>query len=232
LSTAIALGSYEFLLRLLLAVVLGGLIGLEREFHGRAAGLRTQIIVCLGSTTIMIASMQLYELYANLTSDSSTIRIDPGRIAAGIITGIGFLGAGVILHSDNMVRGLTTAACVWFVAGVGVAIGMGLYVLAVEATVLALLVLFALKQVGRYIQPDYYKKLRITFTRQPGLLANLRVICQHQKAVIKDYEILENVAKNLTTIVLRVKFKWDDDMGEALVEEFTRLEGIRYVHWK
>jgi putative Mg2+ transporter-C (MgtC) family protein len=226
-----ALGNYQFLLRLLLALVLGGLIGLEREFHGRAAGFRTHIIVCLGSTLIMIASMQIYERYAALTSER-IIRIDPGRIAAGIVTGIGFLGAGVILQSGNVVRGLTTAACVWLVAGLGVAIGLGLYALAAVATALALMVLFALKQVERYVHPDYYKTLSIIATRQPGLLEKSREICQSHKAVIKDYEILENVAKNLTTITLNVKIKQDNGLGAALVEEFTRIDGVRHVRWK
>jgi putative Mg2+ transporter-C (MgtC) family protein len=231
LNTATALSNYEFLLPLFLAVALGGLIGLEREFHGRAAGLRTHILVCLGSTIIMIASMQLYERYSDLMSDS-IIRIDPGRIAAGIVTGIGFLGAGVILQSGNVVRGLTTAACVWLVAGVGIAIGIGFYVLASSATALALFTLFALKLVERYIHPDYYKTLSITVDRKSELLENARIICQRHKAVIKSYELLENVAKDLTTIVLDVKFKRDDEIGKALVEEFTRIEDVRHVRWK
>ncbi|HIE30679.1 TPA: MgtC/SapB family protein [Candidatus Poribacteria bacterium] len=225
------LDGYEFLLRLLLAIALGGLIGLEREFHGRAAGLRTHILVCLGSTIIMIASMRLYEQYADLMNDS-TVRIDPGRIAAGIVTGIGFLGAGVILQSGNIVRGLTTAASVWFVAGVGIAIGIGLYILASEVTALALFVLFALKPIERYIHPDYYQKLSITAVQQPGLLEKARAICRRHKLAIKNYEILENVDKNLTTVVLNVKFKWNDEIGEILVEEFTHIDGVRYVSWK
>lgn len=241
MNTATVLSSHELLFRLFLAVALSGLIGLERQFHGRAAGLRTHILVCLGSTIIMIASMQIYERYADFTSNS-VIRVDPGRIAASIVTGIGFLGAGVILRSEQTVRGLTTAACIWFVAGVGIVIGIGLYVLAFEASALALFTLFVLKLAERYIHPDYYKRLSITATRQPGLppdfvgtkglLENARAICQRHKAVIKDYEILENVAQNLITIALNVKFKRDDEIGRALVEEFTRMEGVRYVRWK
>jgi putative Mg2+ transporter-C (MgtC) family protein len=241
LNMATALSNHEFLFRLFLALVLGGLIGLEREFHGRAAGFRTHILVCLGSTIIMIASMQLYERYARFSSES-IIRLDPGRIAAGIVAGIGFLGAGVILRSEQTVRVLTTAACIWFVAGVGIVIGIGLYVLALEASTLALFTLFVLKQVERYIHPDYYKRLSITATRQPGLppdfvgtkglLENARAICQRHKVTIQNYEFLENIAQNLTTIVLCVKFKLDDEIEEALVEEFTRMEGVRYVRWK
>jgi putative Mg2+ transporter-C (MgtC) family protein len=231
LNTATALSNHELLFRLFLAVVLGGLIGLEREFHGRAAGFRTHILVCLGSTIIMMASMQIYERYADLTSNN-VIRVDPGRIAASIVTGIGFLGAGVILRSGEAVRGLTTAACIWFVAGVGIVIGIGLYVLAFESSALALFTLFVLKQVERYIRPDYYKRLSITAIRQPGLLENARAICQRHKITIQNYEFIENIAQNLTTIVLCVKFKSDNEIEEALVEEFARMEGVCHVRWK
>ena len=100
---------------LLLAILLGGAIGLERESRGRPAGLRTHILVCLGATIIMIASTRMGELTQAL-SPASRIQVDPGRIAAGIVTGIGFLGAGAIIRIGDLVRGLTTAGCIWFVA--------------------------------------------------------------------------------------------------------------------
>ncbi len=119
----------ETLLRLCLSVVLGGLVGLERQAHGRAAGLRTHILVSLGSTLAMVSTQAFGP------------GIDPGRALAGILTGIGFLGAGVIVKSNEIVRGLTTAACVWFVAALGVLVGQGLYLVAVVSTALVLIVL-------------------------------------------------------------------------------------------
>lgn len=112
--------------RLLLAVVLGGLIGLERQIHGRPAGLRTHILVCLGSALIMTIT------------GSFGPSVDPGRAVAGIVTGVGFLGAGVIVKSKEIVRGLTTAACIWFVAALGVVVGQGLYVIAFASTATAI----------------------------------------------------------------------------------------------
>jgi len=119
----------ESLLRLLVAVLLGGMIGLERQAHGRPAGLRTHILVCLGSALVMVITQAFGP------------NVDPGRAVAGIVTGIGFLGAGVIVKSEEIVRGLTTAACIWFVAGLGVVIGQGLYVLAAGSALIGLLVL-------------------------------------------------------------------------------------------
>lgn len=122
----------DVVLRLLLSVLLGGLIGLERQAHGRAAGLRTHILVCLGSTLAMVVTQAF------------GVSVDPGRALAGILTGIGFLGAGVIVKSNEIVRGLTTAACVWFVAALGVVVGQGLYTIAGVSTVLVLVVLTTL----------------------------------------------------------------------------------------
>jgi uncharacterized membrane protein YhiD involved in acid resistance len=99
-------------------------------------------------------------------------------------------------------------------------------------TVLALVILFGLKQVERYIHPDYYKTLCIVATQQPELLEKSRAICQRHNVAIKNYDKLENVARSLTTIVLNVQFKWNEEIGEKLVEEFTHIEGVRNVCWK
>ncbi|MDD5137044.1 MAG: MgtC/SapB family protein, partial [Candidatus Omnitrophica bacterium] len=106
------LNDWMILFRLVLAAIFSGMIGFEREFHGRAAGFRTHILLCVGSTLVMLTSMHIFDLYA------SRIAVDPARIAAGVITGIGFLGAGTIMHAKAAVRGLTTAESLWVVAGI------------------------------------------------------------------------------------------------------------------
>ena len=111
----VSLVEVDMMFRLGLAILLGGAIGLERESRGRPAGLRTHILVCMGATIIMIASTRMAILSQALPS-ASRIQVDPGRIAAGVVTGIGFLGAGAIIRIGDLVRGLTTAGCIWFVA--------------------------------------------------------------------------------------------------------------------
>ena len=125
----------EVVIRLVLAVLFSGLIGLEREVSGRAAGFRTHILVCVGSTLIMLTALHLMEQYRGVAA------IDPGRIAAQVVSGIGFLGAGTIIQIRDSVRGLTTAAGLWAAAGIGLAIGSGFYVGAVATTGIVLLVL-------------------------------------------------------------------------------------------
>ncbi|OHB51477.1 MAG: hypothetical protein A2Y12_08685 [Planctomycetes bacterium GWF2_42_9] len=126
---------------LLLAVVLGGFIGAEREYRGKAAGLRTNILICLGSCVFTIISTSL---------NSS----EPARIAAQVVTGIGFIGAGAIIHSGIGIHGLTTAAGIWIVASIGMACGSRMYLLAAASTILSLVVLLVLPWLERQISKN------------------------------------------------------------------------------
>lgn len=133
----------DMIVRLVMAIVFGGLIGLEREVHGKAAGIRTHALVSVGSALIMIVSTDLYLAYRGVTE------VDPGRIAAQVVSGIGFLGAGAIIRFPTGITGLTTAASLWVVAGIGLACGAGFLKLAVVATVLVLVVLIVFAKVGQ-----------------------------------------------------------------------------------
>ncbi len=134
--------------RLLLAFILGGIIGLEREKKGQAAGLRTHILVCLGSCLVTIISLYIYELYQKSTP------VDPSRIAASIVTGIGFLGAGAIIRAGKDVRGLTTAASIWISSALGMAVGIGFIFAAVITTILTFFTLSFLKWVENKLERD------------------------------------------------------------------------------
>ncbi|MDD5505332.1 MAG: MgtC/SapB family protein [Candidatus Omnitrophica bacterium] len=131
----------QMIARLLLTLCLSGLIGLERQVHRRDAGLRTHILVALGSCLIMLTSLYVFDIYKDKVS------LDPSRIAAGVITGIGFLGAGTIIREPNGVRGLTTAASLWVAAGIGLAVGCGFNRMAVYTTALVLIVLYLLRYI-------------------------------------------------------------------------------------
>lgn len=138
----------DFVLRLFVAGLMGVLIGLEREYRAKEAGYRTHFLVALGSALMMIVSQ--YGFSDVLEKD--LVRLDPSRIAAQVVSGIGFIGAGtIILLQKQIVRGLTTAACVWATAGIGLAIGAGMYLIGVAATVLVLLGLEALNRCFRSI---------------------------------------------------------------------------------
>lgn len=141
--------------RLFLSIVLGGLVGIERQWRHRTAGLRTHILVCLGSCLIMLTSLYVFDIYKDQTSS-----IDPSRIAAGVVTGIGFLGAGAIIVQRGGVKGLTTAASIWVVSAIGLAVGCGFIIAAIFSTALTLIALFLLRYAEGIIfgGREYYKK--------------------------------------------------------------------------
>jgi len=140
------MGLEAVVIRLVLSVFLGSLIGFEREIKQHGAGLRTHILVCLGSTLIMLTSLYVFDIYKDI------VTLDPARIAAGIITGIGFLCAGTIIRYGGTVRGLTTAASLWVTAAVGMAVGSGFYQAALITTFIVFIVLFFFSKFAKKIK--------------------------------------------------------------------------------
>ena len=130
----------DMMARILVAVFLSAMIGLEREMWRHEAGLRTHILVCVGSTLIMLTSLHVFDIY------KAQAPLDPTRIAAGVITGIGFLGAGTIMRSPEGVRGLTTASSLWVVAALGLSVGCGFFKASIFVTFIVLVVLLLLRR--------------------------------------------------------------------------------------
>ena len=156
---------FEMLLRLLAALAAGGLIGYERSFHGRPAGLRTHVLVCLASAVLMLVTV--YEdHWVRTTGDS---RLDPTRMAQGIMTGIGFLGAGVIVKEGLNVRGLTTAASIWITAAIGVLAGVGLYLPMVFAVIMTLIVLSVFRWIEMKVPTQAYYYFDVKYEREGNL---------------------------------------------------------------
>ena len=219
----------DVFVKLLLAALAGGLIGFEREKHGRPAGLRTNLLVSLGSCVMMIVSEAFYIKYGMHTADS-TLRLDPGRVAAQIVTGVGFLGAGVILKEGASVRGLTTAASLWAVAGLGMAFGMGFYSLGAISTVLMLISLNLLKKLDPKIKKDRFLTLTVTATNREGLLEELQGLFSAKKLVITD------ISSHVDLVANELYFQFvvtqqQKRIGHELTSEIKQFEGIRKIHY-
>lgn len=170
----------EITLRLLLAAVLGAVIGFDRERHTWAAGLRTHMLVCLGSALTMIVSAFAF---TDILQKWPAVVLDPSRIAAQVISGIGFLGAGTIMfmHRENVIRGLTTAAGLWTVAAIGLAVGGGMYVAAAIATAVAWVILAILKPLERrFAVRRALPKLLMHFAGPASVAAIEQVLNQHR----------------------------------------------------
>jgi len=149
--------------RLLLALAAGGIIGLERAFHGREAGFRTHTLVCVSSSLLMVLMVYQWQLVPQEFLD--TVRADPTRMAQGIMTGIGFLGAGVIIKEGLSVRGLTTAASIWMTASIGIVIGLGFYFPALLATIITFVTLSLFRWVEGLLPTQVYARFCVRFPR-------------------------------------------------------------------
>jgi putative Mg2+ transporter-C (MgtC) family protein len=152
------------LFRILAALVVGALIGFERSFHGRPAGFRTHALVCIASALLMLVTVYQGEWMTAVPLDA--IRTDPTRMAQGIMTGIGFLGAGVIFKEGLTVRGLTTAASIWITASIGILVGVGFYFPAAVGTAAALTVLAAFRYIEMRLPTEFYAHHTIKFARE------------------------------------------------------------------
>ncbi|WP_024614251.1 MgtC/SapB family protein [Clostridium sp. Ade.TY] len=183
----------DILIRLFLAVLIGGAIGYEREFKNRPAGFRTHILVCVGATVVSLIQSHMAETAMNnilLHPElSNVIKVDYARLGAQVITGVGFLGAGTILHDRGSIKGLTTAASIWVVACVGLAIGMGYYVIAILSGVCIVLVLGALKKFQNkfIIQPNLVK-LQVSYDDKKEALEYIDDYLMRKGIKIKNIE--------------------------------------------
>ena len=155
------------LLLILISLFAGGIIGLERSYNGRPAGFRTHALVCMSSAILMLLTVHQWELLQNAPIE--TIRVDPTRMAQGIMTGIGFLGAGVIMKDTYTIRGLTTAASIWITASIGILIGMGYLVVAGAATILALGTLSLFRWLEARLPSLRFGQLSIRILRKTNL---------------------------------------------------------------
>jgi putative Mg2+ transporter-C (MgtC) family protein len=159
------------LTRLLLAVFAGGMIGFERSFHGRAAGFRTHTLVCTASTLLILLTDQF--MLAGDVSYGAEVRLDPLRTVQGIMTGIGFLGAGVILKDRATIRGLTTAASIWITAAIGIAIGFGFLIPAFSAASITLVALIVFRWIEHIFPTHQYGMLTVRFPATAGFREEL-----------------------------------------------------------
>ncbi len=197
-------------IKLFLAVALGFLIGLERELHGRPAGVRTHILVALGATLLIIGSRTLPAIISDTGFDGRYV-IDPARLAAGIITGIGFLGAGVVIKTQEFVRGVTTAATIWFSACIGILLGMGFYLVAVIATVMEVVLVVFLARVSGSIYRHTYHQIKIS-----GRIENSQKFMDECRSEIE----------RLDAFVLSTDYGRNNRTGELTVGYYIRSRGV------
>ena len=220
----------EIILRFGLAAALGGIIGLEREIHGREAGVRTYLLVSLGSALIMVISEFISIKYQDGPL-REILRGDPGRIAAQAITGIGFLGAGVILRYKETIRGLTTAACMWVVCAIGLCIGAGYYLFGFTVSAIALGSLIGLKRWEKKVRKDWYQEMVVISEDVEGQVERIQAIVDKYDSKVTRFGVKRNLREKEITLNFRLRSRaiYPD---RKMYGEVFGLQGIKQVELK
>ena len=218
----------ELIVRLVISGVLGGLVGFERERHNRPAGFRTHILVCVGCALVMLVSMYMGEVAPGA---------DPSRIASHAVSGIGFLGAGTILRYGNTIRGLTTAASLWVVAIIGLAVGSGFYVGGLVTTFLLLSSLYALKGMEVYLsRKQRLRKMSVLAVDKPGLLGNIGEVFGDMNINIHNLEMgpaeyLEAYKTNVISLSFLLKLPYKMSTYD-LFKKIVQISEVLEISWE
>lgn len=216
---------WTLVVRLLVATILGALIGLEREYHAKEAGVRTHLLVALGSCLFMILSIYGFDAFL----DHDNVSYDPSRIASQVVTGIGFIGAGTIILHKQAVRGLTTAAGVWVTAAIGLACGNGMYILAIVTTAT---VLCSLGLINLYVPSFSQRERQITFLAEDyNVLTDILENLRKEKIVVLNYEMRkdaeENNGKMLIVLKMRMKRYGTIESMTSILKNFEKVEIVQ-----
>ena len=217
---------FEMIIRLFLGFLAGGIIGFERSSQRQVAGLRTHILIATGSTLLMLLSIYLPQYYNPMRTS------DPGRIAAQVVSGIGFLGAGAIIRLGNNIRGLTTAASLWFVAAVGLSIGAGMFIVAAAAEVLGFISLRFLYIVEKRLFPsERFKMLEISYKNNTSNIIEAQEIIRSSGIVVESIDINQGGDKKGTKLRLFVTIPNTVDIA-LIVRSIKALDNVGKVEIK
>jgi putative Mg2+ transporter-C (MgtC) family protein len=224
----------DSLIKLLLATILGASIGLERGQHGRPAGIRTHALVCLASTLLIMVTRigALTAMNADLPGNL-TFNIDPARMAAGIVMGVGFMGAGANFRiRESLIRGLTTAACIWFVAAIGVVVGFDHYLLAIGAVTIALIILVLLDRVENAMKRVSYRTVSVdVINEQKEDVARLcRDLFRKSKMKVQQVSYRVDNRKNEAQFTFSLRLSTQRNRL-GLVSAISAFPGVTCVRW-
>jgi len=220
----------EIALRLAIAAILGSIVGSERQRHEWAAGLRTHMVVCVGSALIMLVSMFGFHDVVNHPG----IVLDPSRVAAQVVSGIGFLGAGTILFlRREVVRGLTTAAGLWTVAAIGLAVGGGLYFAACTTTAIILIILVVLKPLEtKFFSKNKFNGVTMTLERKQVNLENIQNVLKDHTIKYTQINLSPSLEEDLDEIRITIhKLTLDKNNLLIVVEDLRKIKGVREVNF-
>ncbi|MFH0937993.1 MAG: MgtC/SapB family protein [Planctomycetota bacterium] len=221
----------DLALRIGLALAAGIVVGLERESHGRAAGLRTTVLVCVAATMAMILSEDLMAIYGG--TGEGRWRPDPARLGAGVLTGIGFLGAGSIIRHGDVVRGVTTAATLWLCTVIGLSFGAGYIVLGLIGLGVAIITLFVLPYVEGWVKNDWYATVSVDVNLDGPSEEELRRTLLNVGVKVKSMDLEYDLEHKKKIVRYDLKFKKTDliEISRNAVHQLIQKPGVNNVKW-
>ena len=217
-------------LRLIVAAILGGIVGMERGSGDRPAGFRTHILVCVGSALFMLVSIYGFDDIAPVTTnleDDIGTRRDTARIAAQVVSGIGFLGAGTILHEGLTIKGLTTAASLWIVSAIGLAVGSCMYLLSTVATMLTMLTLVTFRTWEKRFAGNRSERrfIRVVTRNTPGIITEITGYLSECGIKVKTLNVKSDNKNN--NIILEIYLKIDKNIDMGMVADgIQNIDGV------
>lgn len=230
----------NIIIKLLLSIIIGGIVGYDREYKNRPAGFRTHILVCIGSTVAALIEIQTIDLIMKQIETNpelmGILKVDLGRLSAQVISGVGFLGAGTIIRNNGSVKGLTTAASIWAVACVGLAIGMGLYTISILSTFAILIALIFLKTFqNKFIIRQEKIKFEVRYNNKINAIKEIDEILLDMEVSIKNIEfksiddINEDYKENICIYTILISHNIDLNLLICDLSAGENILGIRLL---
>ncbi len=203
---------WEYVLRLAIACLCGACVGFERSRRFKDAGVRTHVMVTLGAALIMVVSKYGFQDIPAL----EMMKVDASRVASNVVTGVGFLGAGVIFFKGTSIKGLTTAAGIWTTAGIGLALGSGMYFIGIASAVIMIIAQFFLHRIFKSIDSYSTSELSVTLENAPGAVVNFKQQLEKHNLIIQTCKIIKNAEDGIVVLKATVRVPHDLEFDEML----------------
>ncbi len=217
---------WEYMLRLVVACLCGACVGFERSRRFKDAGVRTHVMVTLGAALIMIVSKYGFQDIPAL----EMMKVDASRVASNVVTGVGFLGAGVIFFKGTSIKGLTTAAGIWTTAGIGLALGSGMYFVGIMSAVIMIIAQFFLHRVLKSVDSYSTSEISVSLKNEPGVIEDFKNQLEQDNLVIQACKIIKNNEEGTVTLKATVRMPHDMDFEDVvrIVENNKRIKSIEF----
>lgn len=217
---------WEYVLRLAIACVCGACVGFERSRRFKDAGVRTHVMVTLGAALIMIVSKYGFQDIPAL----EMMKVDASRIASNVVTGVGFLGAGVIFFKGTSIKGLTTAAGIWTTAGIGLALGAGMYFIGIASAVIMIIAQFILHRVLKSVDSYSTSEISVSLQNEQGVIEHFKNKLEEESLVIQACKIIKNTEENTVTLKATVRMPHDMEFEDVvrIVENNPKIKSIEF----